>query len=56
MEVIEIPVKDIIPYVNNARDHRDAQIDLLARGIEEFDFSSVVVVDENYVILAGHAR
>src|SRR6478672_8466563 len=42
--------------LNVVRTHPAKKIELLAKGISELGFTTPVVVDENDVILAGHAR
>lgn len=44
------------PHPNNVRNHPAAQIERLCASIRQYDFTSPIVVDENDVILAGHAR
>jgi hypothetical protein len=50
------PVAKLVPYARNARTHSPAQIDQLARSIEEFGWTIPVLVDEQGVIIAGHGR
>ncbi|SLN76215.1 site-specific DNA-methyltransferase [Roseisalinus antarcticus] len=49
-------VADLIPYVNNARTHSDAQVALIAGSIREFGFNNPVLVDGANGIIAGHGR
>ena len=56
MEIINKKVVDLIPYVNNARTHDDAQITQIASSIKEFGFNSPVLVDGDNGIIAGHGR
>jgi DNA modification methylase len=44
------------PHPNNVRHHSGEQIRRLAESIKQFGFTSPVLIDENDVILAGHAR
>jgi len=44
------------PYERNPRKHPKKQLHQLKASIQKFGFNSVVVVDENYMILAGHGR
>lgn len=41
---------------NNPRQHSDEQIARISTSIEQFGFSSPILVDENYVVIAGEAR
>lgn len=49
-------VADLKPYDRNARTHSAAQIDQLARSIQEFGFTNPVLVTEDGLIVAGHGR
>jgi len=55
MEIISIPIKDVVPYDRNPR-HNDPAVDAVARSIEEFGFRQPIVVTEDHVIIAGHTR
>ena len=55
LKVTHLPVEDIIPNPNNPRIIQDAIIPV-ANSIKEFGFLVPVVVNENNIILAGHAR
>lgn len=55
MELIDIPVDEIIPYENNPRKNDDA-VDAVAESIRQCEYISPIIVDENYVVLAGHTR
>jgi ParB-like chromosome segregation protein Spo0J len=46
----------IKPHPKNARTHPVKQISRLVESIDQFGFTSPILVDENNVILAGHAR
>lgn len=43
-------------YESNSRTHSEEQIAQLQASIEEFGFTNPVLVDENNVLIAGHAR
>ena len=49
-------VKDLIPYEKNAKKHPPEQIASLARSIDELGWTSLIVVDRDGVIIAGHGR
>lgn len=49
-------IHDLIPYVNNARTHSDAQIAQIASSIKEFGFLNPIVVSQDNTILCGHGR
>ena len=56
MNVEQIAVADLIPYVRNARTHSDAQVAQIAASIREFGFNNPVLIDVDSGIIAGHGR
>ena len=56
MKITSIPVKKIIPYEKNAKQHPEDQIARIARSIEQFGFQQPLVVDKNNVLIIGHGR
>ena len=54
MEIIQLKLKDIIPYANNPR--KKQAIDKVASSIKEFGWQQPIVVDEGNVIVVGHTR
>ena len=55
MDVIELPLGQIIPYARNPRRNEKA-VATVAASITEFGWRQPIVVDEAMVILAGHTR
>lgn len=55
MDVIELPLGQIIPYARNPRRNAKA-IATVAASIAEFGWRQPIVVDEGMVVLAGHTR
>jgi DNA modification methylase len=55
MDVIELPLGQIIPYARNPRRNEKA-VAAVAASIAEFGWRQPIVVDENTVVLAGHTR
>lgn len=51
-----INITELKPYEFNNKKHTKEQIIYLANSIKEFGFNQPVVVDENNIIIAGHAR
>lgn len=51
-----VSVNVLIPYVNNARTHDDAQIAQIAGSIKEFGFNNPVLIADDNSIIAGHGR
>src|SRR3990167_8227957 len=56
MKIIELKISELKEYQKNARSHPQKQIDLLAKNIKKFGFTTPVLVDENNNIIAGHGR
>ena len=54
MNIQEIEISKIIPYVNNPRKNLNA--DKVASSIKEFGWQQPIVVDKDYVIIVGHTR
>ena len=55
MNIIELAVKDIIPYERNPRKN-DKAVDAVAESIRQFGFKVPCVVDANHVLITGHTR
>jgi ParB family chromosome partitioning protein len=55
MEIISVPISDIVPYENNPRKN-DGAVDIVAKSIKEFGFLVPVILDNLNVIVAGHTR
>ena len=54
MEIQEIEIDKIIPYINNPR--KNLNVDKVASSIKEFGFQQPIVVDKNNTIVVGHTR
>lgn len=55
LNIIEMKLKDIIPYEKNPRKNDDA-VKYVAESIKQFGFKVPIVIDKNNVIVAGHTR
>ena len=55
MDVLDLPLEQIIPYARNPRNNAQA-IATVAASIQEFGWRQPIVVDEAMVLLAGHTR
>ena len=55
-EVEELPIGDLIPYINNAKTHPEKQIEMIASSIREFGFNAPILIDGENGIIAGHGR
>lgn len=51
-----LSIDTLIPYERNNKIHDEAQIKKIAKSIKELWFRAPILVDENFVILAGHGR
>jgi DNA modification methylase len=56
MNIEKIAIESLIPYVNNQKQHPEAQIEKIAGSIKEFGFLNPIIVDKDNVIIAGHGR
>jgi DNA modification methylase len=56
MKIELTPVRELRPYLNNARTHSRKQIREIARSIEKFGFCNPVLIDDTKQIIAGHGR
>ena len=55
MDIVNLKVEELIPYINNPRNNDDA-IDKVAASIKEFGFKVPIVIDNNNVVVTGHTR
>lgn len=56
MNIINLNIKDIIPYKNNAKKHDKTQINNVAESIKQFGMVQPIVIDKNNEIVIGHCR
>ena len=56
LKIIQVKVKDIIPYKNNAKKHDQVQINNVAQSIKQLGFRQPIVLDKDNVIIIGHCR
>jgi len=47
MQLESIAIDDLKPYSKNARRHSTKQIDLLAKNIQEFGFTTPILIDKD---------
>jgi DNA modification methylase len=50
------PLERLIAYANNPRLHSEADLDKIAASIRKWGWTNAVLVDEQGVLIAGHAR
>lgn len=56
MNIIEKKISDLKPYDKNAKTHPKKQVELLAKNIEKFGFTTPILINENDELIAGHGR
>jgi len=56
LKIEYIKLADLQPYERNPRLHSDEQIDQIAASIEEFGWSTPIVINGANGIVAGHGR
>lgn len=55
LQLKTLPLTEIIPYERNARKN-DCAVNAVAESIRQCEYIAPIILDENYVILAGHTR
>jgi ParB-like chromosome segregation protein Spo0J len=55
-QIRRVPLTKLRAHPANAHVHSKRQIGQIAQSIRQFGFTAPIIVDENYVILAGHGR
>lgn len=55
LQIIEVAIDRLKDYENNPRNNEKA-VEAVAQSIKEFGFKVPIVVDSNYIIVAGHTR
>jgi DNA modification methylase len=56
MKIETISIKDVKLYEKNARTHPKEQIELLAKNIKRFGFTTPILIDKDNNLIAGHGR
>lgn len=51
-----LPIDELLPYINNPREHSEYQIKCLASSIKEFGFINPIIITKDKEIIAGHGR
>lgn len=55
MEIINVKVDDLKEYENNPRNNEKAIV-VVEKSIKEYGFKNPIIIDKNYVVVAGHTR
>jgi ParB-like chromosome segregation protein Spo0J/DNA modification methylase len=56
LKIVQWAIEKLLPYARNARTHSDEQIAQVAASIVEFGWTNPILVGEDGVVIAGHAR
>ena len=56
MQITQVKIGDLVPYINNSRKHSNEQIAQIAASIKEFGWTNPILVDGEKGIIAGHGR
>src|ERR1039458_8770606 len=56
LKIVQWAIEKLLPYARNARTHSDEQIAQVAASIAEFGWTNPILVGEDGVVIAGHAR
>lgn len=56
MNIRMVPLHEIKPYENNAKQHPVRQLEAITQSIKDFGFRQPLVLDKNNTIVCGHAR
>lgn len=56
MDIENVKVKDLVPYIRNNKAHPKKQVEMIANSIKEFGFNQPLVIDKNNVVVVGHWR
>ena len=55
MKIENVPIEKVVPYARNPRNNKHAVAKLVG-GLKEFGWQQPIVVDKDYIIVAGHTR
>lgn len=56
MQVSNIPIQDLTPFVNNPKKHPENQLKMLKKSMQEFGWTNPILITEDKMVVAGHAR
>lgn len=51
-----LSIDKLIPYAKNSRTHSDAQVAQIAASIQEWGFTTPILIDDQHSVIAGHGR
>lgn len=53
--IIDLPIEKLVPYNKNPRKNENAVKEVI-KSLKKFGFQQCIVVDKDYVVIAGHTR
>lgn len=56
MEVVKIPIDELKPFVRNPKLHPERQINSIKKSFKEFGWTNPILIAEDNMVVAGHAR
>jgi hypothetical protein len=56
MEVIKINIDELKPFAKNPKKHPPEQLQMLKKSMQEFGWTNPILVAEDNMVVAGHAR
>ena len=56
MKIVNKKIGDIFPFADNPRIISDHAVQIVADSLQRFGWQQPIVVDKNFVIIAGHTR
>ena len=56
LQVVARPIDELVLYGGNSKIHPESQLLLIERSMQEFGWTTPVLVDRDNVVVAGHAR
>ena len=56
IEIVYKPIKELLDYSQNPREHPEHQVSLLAESIKEMGWTFPILIDKHNIIIAGHGR
>ena len=54
LSIVMLPIEEIKPTDGNERLHQDTNLEILRKGLEDFDQQKPIVIDKDKNIIAGH--
>ena len=56
MEIKQININELKPFVNNPKKHPEGQLSMIKKSISEFGWTNPILVAQDNMVVAGHAR